>query len=77
MKVKREGMISKEIFEIIDNPKRAFKTVMIIPEDCVAYKLLFSQHMRVFKFIYVRMHGIYDGMERFYSFLFRKIFGRV
>ena len=77
LKVKREGMISKEIFEIIDNPKRAFKTVMIIPEDCVAYKLLFSQHMRVLKFIYVRMHGIYDGMERFYSFLFRKIFGRV
>lgn len=76
-KVKRDGSISKEVFEIIDNPKKAFKTVMIIPEDCIAYKLLFSQHMRVLKFFYVKFRGIYDGMETIYSFLFGKIFGRV
>lgn len=76
-KVKREKTISKEVLEIIDNPKKAFKTVMVIPEDCVAYKLLFSQHMRVLKFFYVRLHIIYAGMEKLYGFLFRKIFGRV
>lgn len=74
--VKRDEVISKEILRIIDNPKRAFKTVMIIPEDCVAYKLLFSQHMRVLKFIYVKLHNIYCGMEKIYGKLFRIIYGR-
>ncbi len=71
-----KGKISEDINEIIEYPKRAFKTSYIIPNDCIAYPLLFSNHFRMLKFLYVRAHGLFRFFEKIYSYLFLKIFKR-
>lgn len=75
--MKKQKCLTEEIKEVIDHPKRAFKVVVIIPEDCVAYKLLFSNHMRILKFVYVRLNYIYKFMEKILAGLFRIIFRRI
>ncbi len=75
--MKRQEHVTEEIDEIISHPKTAFKTVAIIPDDCVAYQLVFSNHMRILKFIYIKLKFIYMLSEKLYGKLFRYIFKRV
>jgi hypothetical protein len=75
-KMRAEGSISKEIYEIIEHPKKAFKNVAIIPEDCIAFYLLFSNHMRLLKYKYIKFHRIYNFTEKIYARLFEMIFHR-
>ncbi len=75
--MREKEKITENIAGIIDNPKTAFKTVTIIPEDCVAYRLIFSNHMRVLKFLYVKCRKLYRIFEWIYGRLFLLIFERV
>ncbi len=75
--MKKRGSITKEIRQIIEDPKSAFSLAVIVPENCSTYKLIFSNHMRVLKFLYTDLKGIYNFFESIYGFLFRKIFKRV
>lgn len=75
--MKRQQNITEEIHEIINHPKSAFKTVAIIPADCVAYELTFSNHMRILKFVYVKLRPVYIIFEKIYGKLFQRIFKRV
>lgn len=75
--MKKRGQITEEISEIINHPKSAFKTVAIIPADCAAYTLIFSNHMRLLKFVYVKLKAIYRIFEKLYGRLFRYMFKRV
>lgn len=74
--MKKQKCLTEEIKEVIDHPKRAFKVVTIIPEDCVAYKLLFSNHMRILKFLYVKCGTVFRLAEKVYGSLFKLIFRR-
>lgn len=75
-KIKRRGAITPEVVTIIDNPKTAFKVVAMIPADCIAYQLLFSNHMRLLKFFYVKCNPVYKLFENVYGKLFFYIFRR-
>lgn len=75
--MKRQKCVTDEIIEIINHPKTAFKTVTIIPNDCVAYHLIFSNHMRLLKFIYVKCHLIYRIFEKMFEKIFFLFFKRV
>lgn len=75
--MKKIGSITKEISQIIENPKSAFALAVIVPESCSTYKLIFSNHMRVLKFLYVDLKSIYNFFESIYGFLFKMIFKRV
>ena len=75
--MKKCGQITKEINEIINHPKSAFKIVTIIPADCATYTLVFSNHMRLLKFVYVKLQIIYRIFENIYGKLFSYIFKRV
>jgi len=75
--IKKKQEITAEVTDIINDPKAAFKAVAIIPEDCVAYTLLWSNHMRVLKFLYVKCHFIYKIFEYVFGELFFRIFRRV
>lgn len=75
--IKAQGAITENVQNIIENPKRAFKNVHIIPDDCVMYSLMFSNHVRILKFLYVKFHSAYNVLELFYGFLFKKIFKRI
>lgn len=74
--MKESQEITNEVKSIIEHPKTAFKTVTIIPDDCVAYKLLYSNHMRILKFIYVKCQVIYRVFEFLYGKLFFVLFKR-
>lgn len=75
--MRMDQFISNDILEIIENPKRSFKSVTIIPEDCVAHKILYSNHFRILKFIYVKFNKLFFLMEKIYGSLFSKLFGRM
>lgn len=76
-KIRINQCITQEVEDIVAHPKEAFKVTVTIPDDCVAYDLLFSNHMRILKFVYVKLHRLYMGMEKVYGKLFQSIYGRV
>ncbi|MCM1467221.1 MAG: hypothetical protein NC086_03660 [Alistipes sp.] len=75
-KLKSSGSITSQIQEVIENPRIAFKSVTIIPDDCITYYLIFSNHMRVLKFIYVKFKFIFNFFEKIYGKLIKLIFKR-
>lgn len=74
--IKRRGAITSEVVNIINSPKTAFKAVAMIPDDCVAYKLVYSNHMRILKILYIKCNPVYKLFEYIYSRLFFYIFRR-
>ncbi len=74
--VRQQGDITEKVGEMIERPKRAFRNSYILGDDCPAYSLLFSNHMRILKYIYVRHRKIYQCAEKVYGKVFRWIFGR-
>lgn len=74
--VKESGRISKDIERIIQDPKSAFKQSYIIPDDCIAYELIFSNHFRVLKYLFVKHRVIFNLFENVYSKLFKILYGR-
>ena len=76
-RIKQEESIIDEVLEVIDNPKKSFKITYMVPNDCVAYHLLFSNHFRILKYLFVKKKGLFLSFERIYAYIFRKMFNRV
>jgi lipopolysaccharide biosynthesis glycosyltransferase len=74
--VRQQGGITEKVGEMIKRPKRAFRNSYILGDDCPAYSLLFSNHMRILKYIYVRHRKMYLWAEKIYGKAFRRFFGR-
>lgn len=75
--VKNKEKVTDEVTGIIESPKTSFKMVTIIPYDCAAHTIIFSNHMRVLKFIYVKLYRVYSFFEKIYGWLFLRLFKRV
>ena len=75
-RLKIDGRVTDELMNIIKNPKSAFKTSYIVPSDCVAYQLLFSNHFRILKFFYLKLNKLYNLFEKIYKWFFIKIYKR-
>ncbi len=75
--MRRQQGITGDILQILEHPKRSFKVVTVVPVDCVAYTILFSNHMRLLKFLYVKCRRLYDIMEFLFSKLFFLLYKRV
>lgn len=75
--MRHEAGITQEIKQIIEDPKSAFTIAAIVPENCSTYRIIFSNHMRVLKFLYVEVKSLYNLFENIYGFLFKIIFKRV
>lgn len=75
--MRKEGEITDEIKTIIENPKRSFQHSYIIPDNCSAFELIFSNHFRVLRLEYGRFKILYEIAEKVYGFVYRIIFRRV
>ncbi|WP_022778691.1 putative nucleotide-diphospho-sugar transferase [Butyrivibrio sp. AE3009] len=64
MQYKETGLFSKELLEIINNPKSGFKNVYIIADDCAAYRVLGSYQFKVIRLLQIRARVLYEGIER-------------
>ena len=74
--VRQQGDITEKVGEMIERPKKAFRNSYILGDDCPAYSLLFSNHMRILKYIYVWHRKMYLWAEKIYGKAFRRFFGR-
>jgi lipopolysaccharide biosynthesis glycosyltransferase len=75
--VKNTGKINDEIEQILDCPQKSFKQSYIIPNDCVAYRVLFTNHFRILKYLYVKHHRWFVFWEKVFGVMFKMIFKRV
>lgn len=76
VEIRLKEEITNKVKNIIEKPKQAFKMVTIIPVDCIAYPLIFSNHFRILKLIYVKFYKLFQFMEKIYGKIFFKIFKR-
>lgn len=68
--------ITEEVEEIINKPKRAFKTSFVVSRDSVGFDVYFSNHFRFMKYYYVKFHRLYMFFDRAYGKVFKMITGR-
>lgn len=69
--VKCTGRLNADIISILNHPKSAFKDVQIIPEDCITYDIIASNHMKISKFMYVNS-PLWQLVERMLEQLFKR-----
>lgn len=74
--VKMTGTITEEVEKILENPKSSFKQSYIVSRDCLSYDLLFSNHMRLMKFLYKRMSRVFRFVDKILGALFLIIYKR-
>lgn len=76
LSVKNSGKINTEVENIIKNPKKSFYTSVILPNNSITYEIIYSNHMRLQKFIYIKMNTMWRLNEKFLGWIFTKIFHR-
>ena len=75
-KIKENRSMTSEAMEVINNPKSAFKNVIIIPDDSIGYELIFTNHFRILKYLYVNFNTAFNMLEKVYEKIFVKLFDR-
>ncbi len=76
LSVKNSGKVSIEIENIIKNPKNSFYTSVILPNNSITYNIIYSNHMRLQKFVYIKMNAMWRLNEKFLEWIFKKVFHR-
>lgn len=69
--VKKTGTINDDIIQVLYNSKRSFKNVQIIPDDCIMYDIMASNHMKITKFRYINS-PFWGVQEKLMEMLFER-----
>ncbi len=75
--LKENNYTLNDIESIINYPRKALKYSAIIPNDCITYNLLLSNHMRILKVIYIKFRCLYIIFEKLFGYIFKTIYIRL